>query len=132
MIRKVGFRFAVLAMMSLLIVVIVYHVLIITGVIPYEATWGGKLKTKEEMYRFEAISISMNLLIFLVVAIKGGYVKAIRPGKLITLLLWVFAVLFALNTLGNILSENSLETIIFTPITLLFSLFCYRMAVERT
>ena len=117
--------------MALLIAIIAYHVLIISGVIPYEATWGGRLKTDEEMYRFEAISISMNLLILLVVAIKGGHVKAIKPGKVINILLWVFAVLFALNTVGNIFSENIIEAIVFTPVTLLFSLFCYRMAVER-
>ncbi len=131
MIRKISFRFAVQAMMALLSAVILYHVLIITGVIPYEATWGGKLKTDGEMYRFEVISISMNLLILLVVAIKGSHIKAIKPGKVITVLLWVFAVVFALNTIGNLFSENSLETIIFTPVTLLFSLFCFRMAVEQ-
>lgn len=131
MIRKIEFSIAVKTMVISLIIILLYHVFIITGAIPYEATWGGRLETKSQMYRFETISICMNLLLLLVVVIKGGYVKAIRPGKIINILLWVFAVLFALNTIGNIFSTNTLEAVIFTPVTIMFSLLCYRMAIER-
>lgn len=131
MIRKIGFRIAVRTMMTLLTGIIIYHLLIISGIISYEATWGGRLETKAQMYRFEGISIGMNLFLLLIVAIKGKYINAIRPGKLINILLGVFAVLFAFNTIGNILSNNIWEAIIFTPLTLVFSILCYRMTIER-
>ena len=38
-------------------------------------------------------------------------------------------VLFFLNTLGNLTAKNVLETYIFTPLTLLLSIFCFRIAV---
>lgn len=130
MFKKIPFRFAVNIMLFLLSVIIVYHLLIITQVVPYEATWGGRLKTEQEMYRFESVSILLNLVIAFVVIIKGGYIKRFVPGKFITVLLWLIAVLFAFNTIGNIASVNKLEAIIFTPITLLFTVLCARMAVE--
>ena len=108
-----------------------YHLLIITGIVPYEATWGGRLKSKAQMYRFEAISIGVNLFLLLIVFIKGRYLKMINPGKAINILLGIFAVIFALNTLGNIFSTNIWEAIIFTPVTLVFSVLCFRMAIEK-
>jgi len=38
----------------------IFHLLILVRVIPYEITWGGRLKTVEEMYVFETISILIN------------------------------------------------------------------------
>ncbi len=130
MIRKIPFRLAVNTMLFFLSVLLVYHLLIITQAIPYEATWGGRLKSDEEMYRFEAVSITVNLLIMFVIAIKGGYTGRIKPNKLIKVILWLMVVLYALNTVGNILSTNLIETIVFTPMTLIFTVLCWRMAIE--
>ena len=35
----------------------IFHIMILVRVIPYEITWGGRLKTVEEMFVFETISI---------------------------------------------------------------------------
>ncbi|MEZ5017585.1 MAG: hypothetical protein R2800_11075 [Flavipsychrobacter sp.] len=130
MLKRIPFRFAVNTMLFLLSAILVYHFLIVAQLIPYEATWGGRLKTEQEMYRFESVSIILNLAIAFIIAVKGGYIKRIVPGKLITFLLWLIAALFALNTIGNITSINNLEAIIFTPVTLLFAVLCVRIAVE--
>lgn len=130
MVRKIPFRFAVNIMLVLLSLVIVYHLLIITGAIPYEATWGGRLETTEQMYRFESVSILVNLAMIAVVAIKGRLVKRIKAGKVITVLLWLMFASFLLNTIGNITSMNQLEAIIFTPLTLVSAILCWRMAIE--
>lgn len=130
MIKRIPFRFAVNFMLVMLSVVLVYHLAIITGIIPYEATWGGRLKTQQEMYRFEAVSIIINLVIMLIIAIKGGYIKRLRPNKMITILLWILVVIYALNTAGNIFSESLLEAIIFTPLTLISAILCVRLAIE--
>lgn len=130
MVRKIPFRFAVNIMLVLLSLVIVYHLLIITGAIPYEAIWGGRQETTEQMYRFESVSILVNLAMIAVVAIKGRLVKQIKAGKVITVLLWLMFASFLLNTIGNITSMNQLEAIIFTPLTLVSAILCWRMAIE--
>lgn len=117
-------------MLVLLSALLVYHLLIITQVIPYDITWGGRLKSEQEMYRFEAVSIVLNIIIILIIAIKGGYIKKLAPNKLIKILLWLLVVLYALNTLGNIFSTNIIEAIVFTPMTLLFAVLCARLALE--
>jgi hypothetical protein len=42
--------------------------------------------------------------------------------------LWLMFALFLLNTVGNLLSKNRYEKLIFTPITLLSAVFCLILA----
>jgi len=53
-------------MLGLLIAVLLFHLSIILKIIPYEITWGGRLKNDSEMYVFETISIVINLFLFLI------------------------------------------------------------------
>ena len=129
--NKIGFKFSVVTLISISIVTLGYHILIITGVIPFEIVWGGKLETREQMLQFESVSIFINLFILVVVLIKGNYLKINIPLKLINILCWFFATLFALNTLGNIFAESIWEAVIFTPITLLSSILFWRLAIEK-
>lgn len=99
--------------------VIVYHLLILFQLIPYENTWGGKLSSVEEMIVFELISLSVNLLIMLILLMNSGKIKSFVPQKVLTIFIWIFIVIFGLNTLGNLLAENWIEKLIATPLTLL-------------
>ena len=131
MIRKISFKLSVNAMLILLALVLCYHLLILFELIPYEIAWGGRLQNRSEMYVFETISIVINLFIFTIVLIKGIHKQTIIPAKVVTILLWIFTAIFTLNTIGNLFSINSIEMIIFTPLTFVSALFCYRMAIEK-
>ncbi|MCC7501516.1 MAG: hypothetical protein IT229_03240 [Flavobacteriales bacterium] len=43
--------------------------------------------------------------------------------------MWVIAVLFLLNTLGNVLALDLREAVIFTPVTFLAAFLAWRVAV---
>ncbi|MEQ9405679.1 MAG: hypothetical protein RIM99_18965 [Cyclobacteriaceae bacterium] len=100
---------AIKTMLVLLVAVMLFHLSILLGIIPYEITWGGRLKNHTEMYFFEAISIGINLFLFSILLIKGNYLKAIIPLRIVNLVLWVFVVLFGLNTIGNVFAETNFE-----------------------
>ena len=125
-------RKAVLFSILIFLIVITLHVLILLGIIPYDFVWGGRLNSKAEMIPFELISISINIIILLIVLMQGGILKNPIPKGIMRILLILIAVLFAVNTLGNIASESIVETIIFTPVTVLLTLFFIRMAIEPT
>ena len=99
-----------------------FHLLVITGVIPFDIVWGGRLETYDAMIQFETFSIMLNLFFLFIVALKIKKISHQLPSKLINGVLWFMTVLFSLNTLGNLASLNSLETIIFTPITLVLAI----------
>ncbi len=131
MIRRIGFPLAANIMLTLLVGVIVFHVLVLAEVIPYNIVWGGRLKSPAEMRRFEFVSIAINILVISAVAMKGGYIKAIVPARVVDVSLWLLTALFALNTIGNMFSKTSFETIVFTPLTLVSAVLCYRLALEK-
>ncbi len=110
---------------------LVYHFLIVTQVIPYNIAWGGRLESLSAMYVFEAVSITINLLIIAVIATKGGYLKPVIPLKVVSVVLWALVVIFSLNTIGNIFAKTLFEALVFTPVTLVSAVFCYRMAIEK-
>ncbi len=118
-------------MLILLVLVLIYHLLILIELIPYQIAWGGRLETRSQMLAFESVSIGINLIIMTIILLKGEYIKTRIPVRVINILLWILTVVFILNTVGNLISNNLLETIIFTPLTCISAILCYRMAVEK-
>lgn len=117
-------KIAIKIMLWLLVIVIIFHLCIILKIIPYEITWGGRLKNDSEMYVFETISIIINLILFSILLIKGKYLKEIIPAKIVNVILWIFLVLFGLNTVGNILAKTNFEKF-FTLLTMAFALLIW-------
>jgi len=105
-------------MLILLVLVLIYHLLILIELIPYQIAWG-------------AVSIGINVIIMTIILLKGEYIKTRISVRVINILLWILTVVFILNTVGNLISNNLLETIIFTPLTCISAILCYRMAVEK-
>ena len=93
----------------LIVSVTLFHLAILTKIIPYEVTWGGRLKNDEEMYAFESISILINLFLGFVLLIKGDYLLKLIPRKVVNIILWIFLFIFGLNTIGNIFAETFFE-----------------------
>lgn len=108
----------------------VFHLLVLSGLIPYDIVWGGRLSTHDEMVAFESISLVINSLMMTVLLATAGYLRISISASLLRFLLWMMTALFFLNTIGNLLSTSSLETIIFTPLTFLLSIFCLRLAID--
>lgn len=132
MIKKIDFKLAINTMIIILISVLVFHLLILAEIVPYDIVWGGRLENKSQMRIFEIASITINLFMISVVAIKGGYIRAIIPEKITAVILWAIVVLFSLNTIGNILSNTLFETIVFTPVTFTSAILCYRIVIEKS
>lgn len=109
---------------------LIFHICVLLQIIPYSIVWGGRLKSKTEMYRFETISILVNL-IFLGIILEQAHLLTFGiPQKALTIMLWIMAALFLLNTLGNAVSKNKLEQKLFTPITLLLAILSLILALS--
>lgn len=118
-------------LLTLFVLVSIFHLAILFGLIPYEITWGGRLKSKQEMYVFESISLAINFLMIIIISVYAEILTIKVNTKILKILIILMATLFAFNTLGNLFSLNSLESIIFTPITFLLSLFCFRLVLKN-
>lgn len=113
-------KIAIKILIWLIAIVTLFHLAILTKIIPYEVSWGGMLSNDKEMYVFESISILINLFLGFILLIKGDYVLRFLPTRGVDIILWIFLFIFGLNTIGNIFAESlfekslSLLTLIFT------------------
>lgn len=109
----------------------VFHLLVLLGIIPFNIVWGGRLENADQMYIFESFSLTINLAVLWIVGMRVNYIPTIINNKVITAFLWLLVILFSLNTVGNLFSLNSLEAILFTPVTFVAAIFCCRLAVDH-
>jgi len=117
---KIGTQNAIKIMLGLLTIVMLLHLLIMIKIIPYTVAWGGRLQNDEQMYVFETISIIINLLLSFILLMKGNYIKFYFKEKTLNIVLWIFLILFILNTVGNLFAQTNIEKL-FAILTLAFA-----------
>ncbi len=111
--EKLLYKTASIGMILIFILTIIFHFLVLMKVIDYTIVWGGGMKTIEEMYLMESISLFINIVFLIVILIKTELLKYRIPAKIISIAIWIMFFLFLLNTLGNLISKSTLETMIF-------------------
>ena len=122
---------AQLGLLILLSLFLLLHFIILLKIIPYKLIWGGRLKSNNDMYRFEFSSVLINSLFIIVILTQADYIKINIPNKIITYALWFMTGMFILNTLGNAVSKNKIERFLFTPITMLLAIFSLILALSN-
>ena len=110
---------------------IVFHLLVLLQIIPHTIVWGGRITNLSQMYVFETVSIFINLIFLFIILLKLKILRIQFPEKILPVALWVMFTLFLLNTVGNLFSTSGLERIIFTPITLLSSIFIFALVSSK-
>ncbi len=122
-------RLALHCLLAVFLATTIFHVLVVTGVVPFGMVWGGRLRSHSQMLTFEAVSLTITLLMLAAVAVKAGYVKLMVPQRVMTVVFGLMFLLFLVNTFGNLASKNELEKLLFTPLTLVLALLSLRVAV---
>jgi hypothetical protein len=126
--HKIPIGLAINTILVTLCLVTVFHLAVLGGLVPHNIVWGGKFENESQLLKFEIASVIINAFMIFVVAIKGQYVKIRLPVKMLVFMLWLMFLLFAINTVGNLFTNTLTETIIFTPITFILAILCFRIA----
>lgn len=119
---------ALTVMLLITELLLIFHLSIVFGLIPYDQVWAGRLTSIEEMYQFETVSILINVFILIVLFIKRRMLKQQKQNKWIDYLLKAFGVFFAINTIGNLFAESKIELILGTAVTLTLSILFFRVS----
>ncbi|MCB1327113.1 MAG: hypothetical protein H7A21_03965 [Spirochaetales bacterium] len=109
---------------------LLFHALVISGVIPYQNVWGGRLTSGPRILRFELFSVAVLSLFVLITLGRAGWLDFGRLRFLNRIGIWLVVFVFALNTLGNLLPVTALERWLFTPVTALLALLSFRLALD--
>lgn len=126
--RLIPFRTAGNILCWSFILVLLFQIAVLAGAVPTGMVWGGRLQNDSERTLMSLVSIAVLLLFFAIVRIRTGHGRRSleafgRYGS------WVIVLVFALNTLGNLVAVDFRETLIFTPITLVLALLALRVAL---
>lgn len=128
--RLLSERVATFGLLIILSGFVLFHLLILMGMVPYESVWGGRLKSREEMISFETPALLVNLIFLGMVAIKARLLKIRMYPLMLKVVFWAMFGLFIVNMVGNLLSADILEKTLFALCTLLLALFSLRLATS--
>lgn len=110
----------------------IFHILVLLGVIPADIVWGGMIQgAQTNLITLELIALLVTLLFMLIIAARLGYVQAGRLSGMVNIGVWLIFVFLLLNTLGNLASGVSFETLVFAPITIILAFCAWRFAKEN-
>ena len=129
--KKRSVEFIGLLLMMIFGVLIVFHLLVISGVIPYDIVWAGKIQSPTELLRMETVSLILLGLSTAMVALKIRLININIPQLVIDVGMWVLLALFVLNTIGNFLAESPVEKYGFSILTIIISYLLFKLAVRN-
>jgi len=118
---------AINIVLSLLIIILIFHASVLIGVIPYSIVWAGKIDSLEDMRMLEAISICINSFSILIFLLKADYIHNKIPNRMLNAIILLLAVFFSLNTIGNLFAKSKFELFLFTPITFISAILCFQI-----
>ncbi|TGL65790.1 hypothetical protein [Leptospira sarikeiensis] len=107
---------------------ILFHISVLSGLVPYSIVWGGRVHDPESMVLLETLSLVLNSIFLIILLGEANLIRLPIPMVGIRGLLWIMVLIFSLNTVGNIYSENVTEQIVFTPVTIIIALCCLVLA----
>lgn len=116
-------------LISLLSLLVIFHILILFHVLPADIVWGGRLQSDSDVLKMELIALAITILFLLVIVLKLS--KSPKYRKLINIGVWIIFIYFSLNVLGNIASGNLIEKAVLSPVALIMALFTLRLAIEK-
>lgn len=124
-----GAAYILLAAMGALVV---YHVLMIAGVLPAEAAWGGRAAaSRDRLVALETVALLVTLIFAAFIAAKGGLLRARALRRIGGVGVWIVFAYLILNCVGNLASPTPVERWILAPATVVLALLALRLAVAR-
>ena len=111
---------------------IILHLLVLTGAVSPDIIWGGQLNgSGANLLLLELLAILISMLFILVIAARLGLVKARLLHRSSKVGVWIIFGYLLLNTAGNLASGVAAENFFFAPITIILALFALRLAIAR-
>lgn len=108
------------------------QLLVAIGVLPSSILWGGGQTELTIGLRFASVGAASVLAGFIyVIRYRAGLVGSMPQPTFIKVLAWVVTGYMALNTLGNFLSVNPIEKMLFGSLTLILVFACLIVSASR-
>ncbi len=109
-------------LIGLLALLAVFHVLVMTGVVPGDIVWGGRADSDRlNLVLMELSALLVTLLFIGIVAARTGFILRGKLRKTVCVAAWVMFAYFLLNFVGNMTAGPGVEMYAFGPLTLVLA-----------
>ena len=115
----------------LLGLLLIFHLLVISGMFPADIVWGGQMKPGDSIVLFELLALGMTIIFIFTALTRGVYICNRILGKIAAGFIWIMVVYFILNVAGNLAAKTAAEKWIFTPFTVILVLCSLRLAIKE-
>ncbi len=128
--KLISVRLAGNLLLAAMTMLIIFHILVMTGILPSQIVWGGQINEAEtNMVLLETIALIVSLLFTGIIAAKTGYLLRDRYRKIIDISMWIIFAYFLFNIVGNLASAAAVESLIFAPLTIILAFLAFRLAL---
>lgn len=107
----------------------IFHLLVLSGTIPYSIVWAGKIKNQKDLVKMEYISLLVLVVAIIIVSLKMGYLNFLPYPTIINIGMWILFAFFVLNTIGNLTAKKPIEQYGFGFLTLVIALLALTLAL---
>ena len=129
--KLISFKLAGKIIITIIVLLIIFHILLLLGIVPSDIVWGGKAADEATIIKLEIFSLVTSFIILAVIFAKLRQNKNAKSRKIINFAVWIIFGYFLLNIVGNLASGVTTEKLIFTPITIILSVLLFRLAIEE-
>ena len=131
LINRLNYYLAGTILIFLPAILILFHIANLSGLIPVNIVWTGRIASKNMMLAMGAVSILLNSALIFCAMVKMGIIRNETCQTFVDKLLpFVFWWLVG-NTIANLFSKSLFEVIVFTPILVVLTLCCFRIKAKR-
>jgi len=108
------------------------QLLIATGLLPVSIVWGGRQTELTPALRLASVAAAVILGVFIyIIRYRAGLVGSVPVPAVIQIGAWGVTAYMAFNTLGNFVSVNTIEKMLFGPITFMITIACLLVSVSN-
>ncbi len=127
----ISLKQATVIIIGLMSLMLIFHTLVLIAIIPYDIVWAGKINSEVNMKKLEIISILVNAFAILILLLHAGYIQNNISVKIFKVIIWLFVILFSLNTIGNLFAESQFELYFFAPLSFILAILCLRIVIDK-
>ena len=129
--KLINFKLAGKITITIIVLLIIFHILALLGVVPSNIVWGGQIADEATVIKHEILRLIGSFIFLAIIIEKLNQNKITKFKKLNNIAFWFIFVYFVISSMAKLVLSVTLEKIIFIPITVILSFLLFRLAIEK-
>ena len=127
----ISFKLAGKITIAIIALLIIFHILVLLGVVPSNTVWGGQIADEATVMKHEIIRLLVSFIFLAIIIEKLNQHKITKFKKSSNVAFWFIYIYFIITSIAKLALAVTLEKLIFIPVTVILSVLLFRLAIEK-